>query len=56
VSGGEIAYNVRCNRALAWYKETMFSLCAISRINNTFICPIVFTIVEEMKAALPWRR
>jgi Fe-S-cluster containining protein len=29
-----------------------FRAASISRINNTFICPIVFNVVQEMKAAL----
>jgi Fe-S-cluster containining protein len=33
-----------------------FRAASISRINNTFICPIVFNVVEEMKAALRWQR
>jgi Fe-S-cluster containining protein len=33
-----------------------FRAASISRINNTFTCPIVFNVVEGMKAALPWRR
>jgi Fe-S-cluster containining protein len=32
-----------------------FRAASISRINNTFICPIVFNVVQEMKAALRWR-
>ena len=33
-----------------------FRASSISRINNTFICPIVFNVVEEMKCALRWPR
>lgn len=33
-----------------------FRAASISRINNTFICPIVFNVVEEMKYALRWPR
>jgi Fe-S-cluster containining protein len=33
-----------------------FRASSISRINNTFICPIVFNVVEEMKYALRWPR
>jgi len=33
-----------------------FRAHSISRINNTFICPIVFNVVEEMKYALRWPR
>jgi Fe-S-cluster containining protein len=33
-----------------------FRAASISRINNTFICPIVYNVVEGMKAVLPWRR
>jgi Fe-S-cluster containining protein len=33
-----------------------FRSASIARINNTFICPIVFNVVEEMKRALRWRR
>jgi Fe-S-cluster containining protein len=29
---------------------------SISRIHNTFLCPIVFNVVEEMKYALCWPR
>lgn len=31
-----------------------FRAASISRISNTFICPIVFNVVEEMKYALRW--
>jgi Fe-S-cluster containining protein len=31
-----------------------FRAASISRINNMFICPIVFSVVEEMKHALRW--
>jgi hypothetical protein len=33
-----------------------FRAASISRIHNTFICPIVFNVVEEMKYALRWPR
>ncbi|MBN1580146.1 MAG: YkgJ family cysteine cluster protein [Anaerolineae bacterium] len=33
-----------------------FRASSINRINNTFVCPIVFNVVEEMKTALRWRR
>ena len=33
-----------------------FRAASISRIANTFICPIVFNVVEEMKYALRWPR
>lgn len=33
-----------------------FRAHSISRINNTFLCPIVFNVVEEMKYALRWPR
>ena len=33
-----------------------FRAASISRINNTFICPIVYNVVEEMKSALGWSR
>jgi Fe-S-cluster containining protein len=32
-----------------------FRAASISRINNTFICPIVFNVVQQMKVALRWR-
>jgi Fe-S-cluster containining protein len=33
-----------------------FRAHTISRIRNTFLCPIVFNVVEEMKYALGWPR
>jgi Fe-S-cluster containining protein len=33
-----------------------FRAASISRIANTFICPVVFNVVEEMKYALGWPR
>lgn len=33
-----------------------FRAHSISRIRNTFICPIVFNVVEELKDALGWPR
>ena len=33
-----------------------FRAASISRFRNTFICPIIFNVVEEMKHALHWRR
>jgi Fe-S-cluster containining protein len=33
-----------------------FRAASISRINSTYICPIVFNVVEEMKHALRWPR
>jgi Fe-S-cluster containining protein len=33
-----------------------FRAASISRFRNTFICPIVFNVVEEMKYALRWPR
>jgi Fe-S-cluster containining protein len=33
-----------------------FREASISRINNTFLCPIVFNLVEELKPALRWPR
>lgn len=33
-----------------------FAAASIIRIANTFIRPIVFSVVEEMKYALGWRR
>jgi hypothetical protein len=38
------------------YLYNDFCAASISRINNTFICPIVFNVVEEMKPARGWRR
>jgi len=31
-----------------------FRSASISRINNTFICPIVYNVVEELKSELGW--
>jgi Fe-S-cluster containining protein len=36
------------------YLHDDFRAASISRIHNTFICPIVFNVVEEMKYALRW--
>lgn len=36
------------------YLHNDFRAHSISRIHSTFICPIVFNVVEEMKYALRW--
>jgi Fe-S-cluster containining protein len=38
------------------YLHRDFRAHSISRINSTFICPIVFNVVEQMKYALRWPR
>ena len=34
------------------FSSTRFASHSIARINDTFLCPIVFNVVEEMKVEL----
>ena len=51
------AYDARPAACRAYpHLHNDFRAASISRINNTFICPIVFNVVEELKYALRWPR
>jgi Fe-S-cluster containining protein len=50
-------YNARPDECREYpHLHSDFRAASISRINNAFICPIVFNVIEEMKVALRWRR